>query len=153
MACEGCWNKHTWSFDKKNLFLVDELFDEISNTSGIDGVTFTGGEPFIQAKNLMQLAYRIKSELNLTLQIFTGFELKELNKRYQKELLLLADIVVAGRFDSSKPNNNQRVYQFANEKWQFNNTDVEVEIDGRGEVILTGYPTDKLIDNIREAIK
>jgi anaerobic ribonucleoside-triphosphate reductase activating protein len=152
LACEGCWNEHTWDFDKKNLISVDKLFAQIASIQNLDGVTFSGGEPFVQAKSLTQLAARIKNELNLTLQIFTGFELEELTKPYQKTLLSLADVVVAGRFDSSKPNNNQKVYQLAEEKWTFNNTDVEIEIDNDGTIILTGYPANALIKEIEEII-
>lgn len=153
LACAGCWNQHTWSFAKRNLVSVDELFARIASTDGLDGVTFTGGEPFVQAKNLAKLARRIKHELGLTLQIFTGFELPELNKRHQRELLSLADVVVSGRFDSSKPDNNQKVHQFSAERWAFNNTDVEVEIDKSGKMVLTGYPTDDLIEDLKEAVK
>lgn len=150
LACQDCWNKHTWSFDKKNLISADDLFEKISSIDGLQGVTFTGGEPFIQAKNLAILAKKIKAETNLTLHIFTGFELVELNKTYQKELLSLADTVVAGRFDKSKSNNGQKVYRFGSEYWQFNNTNVEIEISNNGDITLTGYPTDKLINDIRK---
>ena len=152
LACFECWNKHTWDFDNKNLISIDELFTQIAKTKGLGGVTFTGGEPFIQAKNLAKLAHRIKAELNLTLQIFTGYELEELNKPYQKKLLALADIIVTGRFDSSKANNNQKIYQLSKEQWHFNNTDIEIEIDKNGKIILTGYPTNEFIEDIEEVI-
>lgn len=152
LACQDCWNKHTWSFDKKNLIFADDMFKKISSIDGLQGVTFTGGEPFIQAKSLVKLAKRIKTETNLTLHIFTGFELAELNKTYQKELLSLTDTIVAGRFDKTKNNNGQKVYRFCDEHWQFNNTDVEIGIDNTGNITLTGYPTDKLINDIRKEV-
>ena len=150
LSCADCWNKQSWSFDKKNQMSVDELFLQIIATDGINGVTFSGGEPFIQAKNLSKLASRLKKETTLTLQIFTGYELHELHKRYDKELLSLADVVVSGRFDTSKPYNNQKVHRFSTEDWAFNNTDVEIEIDIKGAVTITGYPENKLIENLKE---
>ena len=152
LACPQCWNKHTWSFAKKSMMSVDALFEKIAATQGISGVTFTGGEPFLQAKALAALATRIKEELRLDLQIFTGFEIHELQKAPQKRLLALADIVVAGRFDPSRPNNNQKKHEISgNVRWQFNNSKVEVEIDEEGNLTITGYPTDKLIVDIKGA--
>ena len=153
LGCSGCWNKHTWSFRKKNLVTADSLFSEITSANELYGVTFTGGEPFVQAKKLVPLARRIKSELGLNLQIFTGFEIHELQNKYQKQLLIMADIVVAGRYDPTKPNNNQKVYEMSDVKWEFNNSDVEIEIDQTGNLLITGYPTDKFISEVKEAVK
>ena len=153
LACPECWNKHTWSFKKKNMIQVDELFDRIASIKGISGITLSGGEPFTQAKNLYKLAHRVKCELDLNLQIFTGYELDELKGKYQKLLLDIADVVIYGRFDTTKPNNNQKVYEANTIKWRFNNTDVEIEVDEKGNLVITGYPPDKLINNIIETVK
>lgn len=153
LACPQCWNKHTWSFAKNRLISADALFGEIAAAPALSGITFTGGEPFLQAKNLTPLARRVKEELGLTIQIFTGFELAELQKRPQKELLSLADIIVAGRFNPARPNNNQKVYELSGVKWAYNNTDVEIDIDARGNLLLTGYPSDTLIQNIEKAVR
>lgn len=153
LACPGCWNKHTWDFSKRNEVTVDVLFSKIAAEKKLDGLTLTGGEPFLQAKNLIPLVERVKKDLSLNIQIFTGYELAELSKRYPKRLLSLADIVVAGRFDASMPNNNQKVYEINDTKWEFNNTDVEIEIGEMGEMVVTGYPTDELIRDIREVTR
>ena len=110
LGCQGCWNKETWSFEKNILKSVEEVFSEIRKSKNLDGVTFSGGEPFLQAGELSKLAKKIKTYTNLSLQIFTGFELDELRDQNQKELLEYTDVLVAGRFDSTKKNNNQKVY-------------------------------------------
>lgn len=153
LACPECWNKHTWSFEKSTEISVDALFEQIAITKGISGITLSGGEPFIQAKNLYKLVKKIKNELGLNLQIFTGYERYELTGKYQKKLLELTDILVAGRFDTTQPNNNQKVYEFGDIKWQFNNTNVEIDIDAKGDLVITGYPPDELIKTIKETIK
>ena len=150
LACPGCWNRWTWSFAPKALMSPDVLFRRIA-AARPDGVTFTGGEPFLQPRPLLHLARRVKAELELSLQIFTGFELGELRGRAQRELLELADTVVAGRYNSFMPNNGQKVYWLSGEEWPFNNTDVEVEIAPDGGMLLTGYPPDALIDDLRRA--
>lgn len=149
LACPGCWNRHTWSFAPKIRKSADALFANIAAVAGLDGVTFTGGEPFLQPRGLAHLARRIKTELDLPLQIFTGFALSELKGRAQKELLALADIVVAGRYNPALPNNGQKVHEFRGAKWEFNNSDVEAEISPDGGIILTGYPPDGLVADIK----
>ena len=153
LACPECWNKHTWTSKKRNLVSVERLFDQIAETEGISGVTFSGGEPFAQAKSLSELAQMVKNDLGLNLQIFTGYEIDELKGRHQKALLDLADVIVAGRFDPSVTDNNQKVYQKEDVKWKFNNTNVEVEVDSRGNLIVTGYPSDGLIRQIQEIVR
>ena len=148
LACPGCWNQWTWSFAPKTLTAPDDLFQRIAAAKP-EGVTFTGGEPFLQPRPLLHLARRVKAELGLSLQIFTGFKLDELRGRAQRELLGLADVVVAGRYNSSMPNNGQKVHWFSGEEWPFNNTDVEVEISPDGKLLLTGYPPDALVNELR----
>lgn len=152
LGCPGCWNQHTWSFAPKIRIPADGVFAAVAAAGNLDGVTFTGGEPFLQPRVLTRLARRIKSELNLSLQIFTGFDLHELKGRAQGELLSLADIVVAGRYNPSLPNNGQKVYEFGGEHWEFNNSDVEAEISPSGEVLLTGYPPNGLIADIEAEV-
>lgn len=152
LACSGCWNKWTWSFEPKTLMSPDDLFQQIA-TAKPEGVTFTGGEPFLQPRPLLHLAKRVKSELGLSLQIFTGFELDELRGGAQRELLALADTVVAGRFDGTLPDNGQKVHWVSGEEWEFNNSDVEMEVSPAGDILVTGYPTDQLIDDLRRAVR
>ena len=149
LGCKGCWNKETWSFEKNILKSVNDIFRDIERIKDkIDGVTFTGGEPMLQTKELILLAKKIK-KLNLSLQIFTGFEIDELDKT-QKELLKYTDILVAGRFDESKENNNQKVYLLNYEQWIFNNSDIEIDILD-DEIKLTGYPSDEFIKGVSNA--
>jgi len=151
LGCQGCWNKETWSFEKNILKSIEEVFNEIQKSKNLDGVTFSGGEPFLQAGELSKLAKKIKTYTNLSLQIFTGFELHALRDQNQKELLEYTDILVAGRFDSTKKNNNQKVYILNSNVliWDFNNSDVEIEIDDNNHIKITGYPTSYLINELK----
>jgi len=66
-------------------------------------------------------------------------------------LLKYTDILVAGRFDNTKKNNNQKVYILNNNVpiWDFNNSDVEIEIDDNNHIKITGYPTSHLINELK----
>jgi len=151
LGCSGCWNKETWSFEKNTLKSSDEVFQDILKNK-IDGVTFTGGEPFLQAKELSELANLIKSNTDLDIQIFTGFEKSELVSESQKQLLSFTDILVAGRFDNKKKNNNQKIYYLNSniQKWDFNNSDIQIDISDNGDLHITGYPTDIFIQELKK---
>jgi len=152
LNCTGCWNQHTWSFEDKVLKSADDIFKQIESLKDIiDGVTFTGGEPFLQSFELSKLAKLIKENTTLDIQIFSGFTKNELIKDEQKELLKYTDILVAGRYDTTKENNNQIVYILNDDIdiWKFNNSDVEIDIDEESNIKITGYPTNSLINEIK----
>lgn len=152
LGCVGCWNKHTWSFEDKILKSVDEIYSQIKSLEDkIDGITFTGGEPFLQSKELVNLAKLIKENTQLDIQIFSGFEKSELDSVEQKQLLKYTDILIAGKYDNTKENNNQILYILNDEiqPWKFNNSDVQIEIDKELNIKLTGYPTNSLINEIK----
>ena len=46
--CEGCQNPETWSFDGGKLVDVEEVKEELRQLPGQAGLTFCGGEPFVQ---------------------------------------------------------------------------------------------------------
>jgi anaerobic ribonucleoside-triphosphate reductase activating protein len=152
LACAGCWNQPTWNFKDNILRSANEIFEEIKSLgSKIDGVTFSGGEPFLQADELSKLAQLIKENTTLDIQIFSGFSKDELLSNGQIELLKYTDILIAGRYDDTKENNNQTVHILKSDVdiWQFNNEDVQIEIDEDLDIKITGYPTDSLINEIK----
>lgn len=104
LACPSCWNPDTWSFKKRVPRKSADLADEILATSGIEGATFTGGEPFAQAAALAEIAATIKDG-GLSLFIFTGYTLEELSSPDHQRLLAHADILVSGRYVDSLRSN------------------------------------------------
>ncbi|NLC50755.1 MAG: radical SAM protein, partial [Firmicutes bacterium] len=69
---------------------------------GISGATFSGGEPFLQAKPLALLGERIKRK-NLNLLTYTGYTFERLyREREQREdwaaLLAVSDFLIDGPF-------------------------------------------------------
>ena len=152
LACSGCWNEDTWSFARRELCEVDDLVSRILGTAGIEGVTFTGGEPFAQARALVEVARRVR-EAGLSVFIFTGHELDELVRPDQRMLLELSDAVVAGRYVEAemKPgltwrgSANQRVYFLTNRYSMTDMVDaprVEFHLAADGTISVTGFPTE-----------
>ena len=116
-GCPGCHNPQTHDINGGYLTTIQEILDVIDKNPLLDGVTFTGGEPFLQAESLFLLAREIKKR-GLSLMIYTGFLWEELidNPDYFR-LIRLADIVVDGPFIEAgkshellyKGSQNQRV--------------------------------------------
>ncbi len=78
LACSGCWNSETHPFVKDKDMLISELADWILNQN-VEGVTFSGGEPFQQAPALELLISFIKERRpELSIGSFTGYTLQEL---------------------------------------------------------------------------
>ena len=74
-GCEGCHNPQTHDFNGGIVVDTDQLYNEIIKDPLLDGVTFSGGEPFCQCKPLVELAGRIKAFNRFPLNVisFTGY--------------------------------------------------------------------------------
>lgn len=102
--CEECHNPQTWNLNGGSIIDSSNILQEIKENPLLQGVTFSGGEPLLQAENLINLAKEIK-KLNLNLAIYTGFTFEEIienNNSFQLELLKIADVLVDGRYDKNK---------------------------------------------------
>jgi len=156
LACKGCWNPDTWSFAPRHLVSAETLMGWISATPGIEGVTFSGGEPFAQAGALVHLARKIR-EAGLSLMIFTGHELHELRSDAAVELLSLADIAVTGRYVESerdltlrwRGSRNQRVVcltgRYTPSVLEAGTGETEIVLGSDGSLVFTGFPERALL--------
>lgn len=98
-ACPGCQNKSTWDLLGGKLMDTEDIFAQI-NDPLLSGVTFSGGEPFLQSEAFTELAKKIHAK-NLNIWCYTGNTYEEILKRNDpKELELLnnVDILVDGDF-------------------------------------------------------
>jgi anaerobic ribonucleoside-triphosphate reductase activating protein len=99
-VCPGCHNPQT--HDREAGYLVDteQLYRQICENPLLSGVTFSGGEPFLQPQVLAELARRLQARgLNIT--TYTGYtleELQQLNSPAINELLDVTDILIDGPF-------------------------------------------------------
>lgn len=100
--CEGCHNPGTHDFSAGYEDDTDEILSKILKNPLLDGVTFSGGEPFCQAKPLAELGRKIK-EHGLDLIAYTGYTVEHLIRYANEEngyleLLSILDILVDGPF-------------------------------------------------------
>ena len=105
-ACEGCHNPQTWDFHGGMDMSIDAIMARVCSNPLLDGVTFSGGEPFCQAKPLAELGKRIK-DMGLGLITYTGYVYEYLISHANEdngymELLKVTDILIDGPFVLSK---------------------------------------------------
>jgi anaerobic ribonucleoside-triphosphate reductase activating protein len=104
--CKGCFNPDTHRFDGGELKNSDELIENIKLNPMIKGVTFSGGDPFEQAKEFAYIAKRVK-ELGLNIWCYTGYTFEYILKHMSNEndwdkLINNIDVLVDGKFDENK---------------------------------------------------
>ena len=104
--CIGCHNPETHSFSDGYYISIDEIVEMVKENPLLDGITLSGGEPFLQGKNGAILANKIKA-MGLNVITYTGYTFEEIlnemeiNKSW-KDLLLATDILIDGKFDIDK---------------------------------------------------
>ena len=125
--CPGCCNPHMQPLDRRNLVAVDKLMELIQKhkvEDGIEGVSFIGGEPILQAVGFAELAYKCQNA-GLSVLLFTGYKYNDLltMKDDNVEMLLQnTDILVDGEFVEALYDNerdwigssNQKIYFLSN---------------------------------------
>ncbi len=100
--CDGCHNPG--SHDPRGGYdgSTEEILEKILGNPLLDGVTFSGGEPFAQAKPLAALARGVK-ERGMNVVTYTGFDFEYLLENADadngyRELLNETDILIDGKF-------------------------------------------------------
>ncbi len=147
--CPECWAKDTWAFDIGKEYSIDKIFNMIDK-SIVEGITFLGGEPFEQAKDLAILSKKIK-DAELSVVCFTGYTIEELRLKNNPDVNLFLeniDLLIDGGFevenyDLSRPwvgSSNQR-YLFLTNRYTLediskykNKIEVRISQDGKTEI-------------------
>jgi len=119
LRCPGCFNPEYLPLEPRHLIPVEEMAGRILAVHGIEGVTYTGGEPTLQAGGLALLSERLR-RAGLTVVCYSGYTLEQLQARddpWIKGLLTYVDILIDGPYVREKAANllwrgstNQRVH-------------------------------------------
>lgn len=98
--CMGCQNPETWSPEKGALVDVEELKAELRKLKGQAGLTFCGGEPFVQPEACKAIADWAKQEMNWNVWSFSGFTYEEIKTHGGPawEFLKSLDALIDGPF-------------------------------------------------------
>ncbi|MCP4749658.1 MAG: radical SAM protein [Proteobacteria bacterium] len=102
-SCEGCMSPSARALDGGKVLPVSLLADTILNTPDIEGISISGGEPFLQAQALTLLLRKVKQQRDLGIIVYTGFMIQELQDpcasgKYHRRLLREIDLLIDGPY-------------------------------------------------------
>ncbi len=108
--CPGCHNPETQDPKSGSRIPLEVLVRMISKNHGITGVTFSGGEPFLQAPAAAALASQVSS-LGLNLVVYSGYTYEKLCVLGQsdasiRQLLEAAWLLIDGPYLKNKQDLN-----------------------------------------------
>jgi anaerobic ribonucleoside-triphosphate reductase activating protein len=101
-ACPNCYVPETHPIDGGLLLPVRDVLAALLDPAGVprDGVTISGGEPFLQPHALLLLLQELKARRIHTVA-YTGYTLEALARRWEPEVqaaLRLTDLLVDGPY-------------------------------------------------------
>ncbi|MBR0149754.1 MAG: radical SAM protein [Synergistaceae bacterium] len=101
--CPGCCNPEMQSIEPVHVIPVSQVEMMIAASkerNGIEGVSFIGGEPFLQSESLAELAQSVRG-MGLNVLVFTGYTLEELEDMKipgADDLMRYIDVLVDGAY-------------------------------------------------------
>ena len=96
--CPFCHNPQTHAYDGGYIEEVQNIIDLFDQKQLQSGVTLSGGEPFEQASQILEIAKAAKSK-RLNVWAYTGYTFEELlQDETKKEVLNYIDVLVDGNF-------------------------------------------------------
>lgn len=140
--CQGCHNPQTWDQSGGLMVDVEALIDEMLHAPLQTGLTLSGGEPFLQAEELVPVAKAAKQK-GLNVWAYSGFTFEELiTQETSLALLQYIDVLVDGRFHEEekdyrlkfKGSKNQRIIDV--QASLTNKTIILSSYDDRNQLVL-----------------
>ena len=126
--CKGCVSRRLQRSNPRTEVDIETFFNRF-DLSSVDGVTISGGEPFLQKEELLHLLTYLKRRGVKDILVYTGFMLAELRDVISKECLKFISVLIDGPYieelndntNNIKGSLNQNIIYFDNslkEKYQ-----------------------------------
>lgn len=159
LNCPGCCNRSMRPFEPREVVATDDLIRHVekvwAGSEVPEGITFLGGEPFLQAAGLARVAERVR-ELGGTVLAFSGYTLKELRRGDfpgVERFLAAVDVLIDGPYLSQCIEKQRNWVGSTNQRFHYltDAYDASIETDPRyrhvvelreedGHLFLNGCP-------------
>ena len=97
--CYGCASPEFQPLDGGTRNSVDQLLDKIVESTDIDGLTVSGGEPMLQKEALSSLLHKVREmRPDLSVILFTGYLLEDFQSDVSKDVLDCIDLLIDGEY-------------------------------------------------------
>ena len=77
-GCPGCHNPESWDLTAGTVVKIDWVKEQLRQFRGQSGLTFSGGEPMLQARACREIADWARRELGWNILSFTGYLYEDL---------------------------------------------------------------------------
>ncbi|MDO8463240.1 MAG: 4Fe-4S single cluster domain-containing protein [bacterium] len=170
--CRGCATPELQAFardgrgsEQHTVAQVSAWIDRAKAEHGIDGVSFSGGDPFAQAPALVEIARHARVR-GLSTLAWSGYTLRELRSEHApvgaQALLEQLDVLIDGRFvqrlaagDPLRGSSNQRMHLLTGRHTldEFLHTEVEVVVAPDGTLVtgVTDYELVRVVLDLADA--
>lgn len=150
LLCSNCFNPQTHSSSPALVVDVPDLVEMLRRDSqGLEGITISGGEPLQQGAALLQLLRGVRGATDLSIILFSGYTLAEIEKMpFGCAILAQVDVLIDGRYVHDqriardlRGSANQKLHLFT-KRYTLAELEAtvrcEIQIDPRGEIVITG---------------
>lgn len=137
--CRGCCNPAYLQLVERELVSAASVLDWLENAyhvHNLEGVTFLGGEPMLQAQGLAVVAQGAQS-LGLSVMVFSGYtkaELEVLKLPGCVQLLQHTDVLVDGPYDAKLPEHRRRWAGSTNQHFHYLTARYNAHIESKGNI-------------------
>jgi len=144
--CLGCHNPETHDFNGGALVDLEEVYEIIDSLEGQDGITFSGGDPFMQPKECSEIAKYARSK-GLNIWAYTGYIFENLlilskNKPELMDFLREIDVLIDGKFELAKKSYNSIFRGSSNQRI----IDVKKSLKTKKTILVSKYEESNIIN-------
>ena len=103
--CPECCNPDTHDIGDRRLISIADLLNDIQAHSGnIEGISISGGEPFLQAEPLSSFLKNLREDFpELSVILFSGYTLAEIESiPHGRKCLRYIDVLIDGEYCASQ---------------------------------------------------
>lgn len=152
--CFGCMSPELQTKEGCKNATVSEVIDMLKKITGpIDGVTISGGEPFLYSEELKDIIEYINKHISNDIIVYTGYTLQELKEQesvFIDNILSNISVLIDGEYKDSmndgvglRGSSNQEIHIFKNVR------DYGVLLDGKRELQSFRYNNQILVIGIQ----
>jgi anaerobic ribonucleoside-triphosphate reductase activating protein len=165
--CSGCIAPEWISHKSARRVLVEEILPELLLNPQVTGLTFSGGEPMLQAAGLAKLAWLARQTRELDIICFTGYRLEQLLQSPPSpgvtDLLEQIDLLIDGPYleefndnQGLRGSSNQRIHfltsRLAGINFESSPRQTEIQILN-GSAVLVGVPAQGVAQAFETAVR